>query len=103
MNDYDNKLRLYKANNIRWFTILFWGKFLQISIEIFLRMKGNVESLIWGWGKVYFQHSKEPTVYSHEKEKPPWLQSQQFSVQPHPSMPNTSTPTWKAGIQTRGS
>lgn len=62
MNDYDNKLRQYKANNIRWFTILFWGKFLQISIEIFLRMKENVESWILGRGKVYFQHSKEPTV-----------------------------------------
>ena len=62
MNDYDSKLRLYKTNNIRLFTILFWGTLLQIAVEIFLKMKENVGSLILGWEEVYFQHSKEVTM-----------------------------------------
>lgn len=78
MNDYDSKLKLYKTKNIRLFTILFWGTLLLIAVEIFLRTKENVGSLILGWGEVYFQHSKEVTVQSHRKEKPPWLKGHSF-------------------------
>lgn len=62
MNDYDNKVRLYKTSTTGLLTTLLRGQLLQISIDIFMKMTENLESLIWGGGKVYFQCNEEIMV-----------------------------------------
>lgn len=84
MNDYDSKLRLYKTNNIRLFTILFWGTLLQIAVEIFLRMKENVGSLILGWGRYTLNTAKKWPRNFAEKGETSWLKGHSFLFKPHP-------------------